>query len=42
MEINQENRNYEFPVVLVENVHEKKKKTLNALCVMHVLATNMY
>ena len=25
MEITQENRNYEFPVVLVESVHEKKK-----------------
>ena len=32
MEINQENRNYEFPVVLVENVHEKKKNFECTVC----------
>ena len=46
MEITQENRNYEFPVVLVESVHEKKKSFECTVCnecfgYKHVLARHI-
>ena len=46
MEINQEDRNYEFPVVLVESVHEKKKSFECTVCnacfgYKHVLARHI-